>query len=85
MFSNPIIIYGNSYKLKSCIFYIGNNHYTIIVLNNECKFLDLEENKTYYHDGLSNNGYITEIVTNFGDIINNKFPYIIILNKNNNQ
>ena len=39
IYSNPIIIFCTSYIKKSCAFYIGNNHYTNIDFNNECKFL----------------------------------------------
>ena len=52
IFNDNIIINGVLYKVKSYIFHIDSNHFTIAIFNNEDNLFNLKQNVNYYHDGL---------------------------------
>ena len=65
IFNDNIIINGVLYKVKSYIFHIENNHFTIAIFNNDVNLFNLKQSFNYYHDGLKNEGNKIELKENF--------------------
>ena len=81
LFADNININGNGYNVKGLICMPSELHYTCYIINNDKNFLGLSLNKTLYHDGKQNNGFIVECDDTVKEIIKKCVSYIIILIK----
>ena len=75
-----ININNNLYCLKAIIFISARIHFTFSVFNLETEILSLSIGSNIYRDEMDNNWYV--IMTDISlDLINDKFPYLLILKK----
>ena len=81
LFADNININGNGYNVKGLICMPSELHYTCYIINNDNNFLGLSLNKTLYHDGKQNNGFIVECDNTVKEIIKKCVSYILILIK----
>ena len=56
--SDHITLNKNEYTVKGIVCMPSELHYTCYIFNNDKNYLDLSLNKTLYHDGKKNNGFI---------------------------
>ena len=81
LFSNKISINNIEYNLKGIICMPNELHYTSYIFNNSENYLDMGMNKTLFHDGKKNKGFIIESEEDAEEIIKKVVSYIFILIK----
>ena len=81
MLSNRITLNNDEYTVKGIVCMPSELHYTCYIFNNDKNYLDLSLNKTLYHDGKKNNGFVIECDETIDEVIKNVVSYIFILVK----